>query len=62
MALENAAIKGERPDMETYTKWKTGFGTEALSVSNGSRMSRKPKDHAVNGTTDRRDVNTSFVC
>jgi hypothetical protein len=23
-------------------KWKTGFGTVALSVSKGSRMSRKP--------------------
>jgi hypothetical protein len=41
MALENAAIKRGR--YKTYTKWKTGFGTEALSVSNGSRMSRKPE-------------------
>jgi hypothetical protein len=52
-------LKEGRP--ETYTKWKTGFGTDALSVSNGSRMSRKPRDHAVNGTINRANVNTLFV-
>jgi len=29
-------------DTETYTKWNIGFGTVALSVSNGSRMRRNP--------------------
>ena len=30
------------PPVGTHVKWKIGFGTVALSVSNGSRMSRKP--------------------
>lgn len=30
-------------DHNTDVKWNTGFGTVALSVSNGSRMSKKPK-------------------
>jgi len=38
-------LGGRQADAMTYTKWKTGFGTVALSVSNGSRMRRKPKDH-----------------
>lgn len=31
----------------TDVKWKIGFGTVALSVSNGSRMSRKPENLMV---------------
>jgi hypothetical protein len=31
-----------RGDTDTHTKWKIGFGTVALSVSNGSRIKRKP--------------------
>lgn len=27
----------------THVKWKTGFGTVALSVSNGSSISRNPE-------------------
>lgn len=27
---------------DTYVKWNMGLGTVALSVSNGSRMSKKP--------------------
>ena len=30
---------------DTYVKWKMGLGTVALSVSNGSRINRKPGGH-----------------
>jgi hypothetical protein len=54
MVLENVAIGGGSSGTKTYTKWKTGFGTVALSVSNGSRMSRKPNNHNVIGTINSR--------
>jgi hypothetical protein len=31
----------------TYVKWNIGFGTVAFSVSNGSNISKKPKNKGV---------------
>jgi len=41
--LENLSKTGLIAKLASrQTKWKTGFGTVALSVSNGSSRSRKP--------------------
>ena len=43
MTLEKRSKTGAMArEASRQTRWKTGFGTVALSVSNGSRMRRNP--------------------
>lgn len=64
MTLENRSKTGAiAREASRQTRWKTGLGIVALSVSKGSRINRKPAEEGGSMNTPKEDsrVRLTFV-